>query len=615
MQSGPSSRRVPPRLGGGRFVVCDNLGDGGTSGVYLAWDADHRQWVALKALLHTHLKDQQMIQRFRAEAATMARLEHPNIARILFHDMDATPPYLVMDLARCGSAMAWVKQNGPMPTGLAVDVMAQMCEALSQAHDQGVIHRDIKPHNFLLDDEGVCKLTDFGIARVDDTTSMTATGSQIGTFSFMAPEQRSDTKRVDLRADIYSLGASFYTLITARTSAELFIAEDEDGILEKVPPPFRPVIVRACQYAADDRYQDVRSFQTALLAAQSQLPSDQRAVPDLLRPSGPLPDGPPPFLAKHVDVDDLNRSLGMSLDTPTYVPKAGAGFTGNTGNTGNSGSGLSGGAGWRPGGAFGAPSSTSPFGAPETTGGFGSPNASGGRSGGGGALSRAGRSGTPPRPSYQMSSASSEGSAADRIASSSIPSYLDEAEAAREARRESAMKAARAEEAQRAIDAEKRRREEAAAAAEGETDSRAPIVAGALVAAFVLMLLVLVGSGVMLVGGAAASTTLARDQFTQALQAESAVVYDVGGDREFEGMYAEYAEARGAEKLTRAIAFADALERKVASTPPGDATAQARVQRILAARDDYVAAHEAWEGTASGFPGVIAVTVGLAPSP
>jgi len=318
-RAGPT-RRVPPRLGGGRFVVCDRLGDGGTAGVYLAWDTTKRSWCALKALLNTHLKNEGLIQRFRAEAQTMARLDHPNVARILFHDMDASPPYLVMELARCGSAMAWVKKHGPMPPSLAVDVLVQMCEALHLAHAHGVVHRDVKPHNFLLDDEGVCKLTDFGIARVEDHTSMTATGSQIGTFSFMAPEQRSDTKRVDLRADVYALGSSLYTLLTARTSAELFIAEDDDAILEFVPDTFRPVIIKACQYAPDDRYEDVLSFQGELLSALSRLPSQDGGYPELVEPAGPLPVGPPEFLPEGLDLDDLNRSLGLDLDQPTFVP-------------------------------------------------------------------------------------------------------------------------------------------------------------------------------------------------------------------------------------------------------------------------------------------------------
>jgi serine/threonine protein kinase len=523
-------------------VVCDRLGDGGTAGVYLAWDFSTKSWCALKALLHTHLKNDSLVQRFRAEAQTMARLQHPNVARILHHDMDAMPPYLVMELARCGSAMMWVKKHGPMPPSLAVDVLVQMCEALHVAHGEGIVHRDVKPHNFLLDDEGVCKLTDFGIARVDDHTSMTATGSQIGTFSFMAPEQRSDTKRVDHRADVYALGSSLFTLLTARTSAELFIAEDDDAILERVPEPFRPVVARACQYAPDDRYPDVLSFQTALLSALSRLPSEAGDYPELVQPAGPLPAGPPEWLPEGLDLDDLMRSLGLDLDQPTYVP------------------------------------SVPP----------------------------------PPKRTYQMSRP--EPSAAPMAPSESLPSYLDASEVEKEAKRESALAAARAEQQQK-VAAEAERRRELEEAADAALDPRVMQAVGLTIAVVVgLVLLVLLGgTGHVMV--ARSATDAASDTFTGVLANESAVVYELGGDRTFEELYQRYLDASGPARIAAAVAFADALEREVQQRTLQDPRVAARVQRILSARDRYVDAYEGWRGAASGFPGSVPVSIGLVSGP
>ncbi|MEO0604616.1 MAG: serine/threonine-protein kinase [Myxococcota bacterium] len=217
----PNASRPVPRLGD-RFLVVNTLGDGGTATVYLAYDTQSHTWVALKALHKKYIDDEEMQRRFGFEARALQILTHPNVPRLVHYAPDSRPPFMAMELARCGSAMDWVRKHGAMPAQMACQVIVQVCDAVGDAHEKGMIHRDIKPHNVLLDDTGVSKLTDFGIARLDDATSLTATGSQIGTFSFMAPEQRSDTKTVDQRADIYSLGSSFYTMLTSRTSAELF---------------------------------------------------------------------------------------------------------------------------------------------------------------------------------------------------------------------------------------------------------------------------------------------------------------------------------------------------------------------------------------------------------
>ena len=547
MSGDASAGRVPPRLGGGRFVVCDRLGDGGTAGVYLAWDTETSRWTALKAMLFAHLKDADMRQRFRAEAQTMALLDHPHVARILHHDVDAMPPYLVMELARCGSAMAWVKEHGPMPPSLAVDVLVQMCEALHTAHEAGVVHRDVKPHNFLLDDQGVCKLTDFGIARVDDNTSMTATGSQIGTFSFMAPEQRSDTKRVDLRADVYALGSSLYTLLTARTSAELFIAQDDESILERVPAPFQPVLIKACQYQPDDRYDDVLQFQTALLSGLSRLPSDQGDYPPLVRASEPLPAGPPDRLPDGVDLDDLMKCMALDLDNPTYVPKGPV---------------------------------------PELL--------------------------PPAQPAYQMARPSTPPPGA-MGALGTLPSYLDASEVAKEQRRESAMEASRVqhevEKASRARSERARRQREA------HEPSRIPEMLLGGAALFVALAVLVLGGGAVHVWMSASATDAASNQFTTVLQSESAVVYELGGDRRFEELYTTYDEAQGPTRIAAAVAFADALEREMGKRAMLDPRVKQRAQRILTARDDYASAYEAWRSAAGAFPGSLAVGVGIASGP
>jgi len=544
MPGSPSAgRRPPPVLGAGRFVVCAPLGDGGTAGVYLAWDQTDHRWVALKAMLSSHLRDPEMRVRFRAEAETMARLSHPHIPKLYAYDIEATPPYLAMELARCGSAMSWVKNHGPMPPGFAIDVLVQMCEALAYAHDNGVVHRDVKPHNFLLDDGGQFKLTDFGIARIDDNTSMTATGSQLGTFSFMAPEQRSDTKTVDERADIYALGASLYTMLTARTSAELFIAEDEDDLLDPVAEPFRPVIIRACAYRPDDRYGTILELQGHLLSALARLPSSALNHPPLAD-AAPLPAGPPELLPEGVAFDDLTASLALDLDNPTWVPSSAAQD----------------------------------------------------------AIART-KQGTPtPVPVYTMSRPkAAEGGAPE------LPDYLDPREREREARREADRVASRA---------VAREQEKAQSAPVEEEDSRWLELSLFGLGGLVLLVLVfLVGSAGWVRLGQS-NTDGAAYVFTAVLHTESAVVYDLGGDRRFEELYAAYDDAEGTARIAAAVGFADELERVVArQRGQVDPDVQQRVDRILAARDGYADAFGSWQGRASGFPGNIAVSLGIARAP
>ncbi len=510
--------------------------------MYLAWDQNDQRWVALKAMLSSLLRDPEMRARFRAEAETMARLSHAHIPKLYAYDIDATPPYLAMELARCGSAMSWVKSNGPMPPGFAVDVLVQMCEALSYAHDNGVVHRDVKPHNFLLDDGGQFKLTDFGIARIDDNTSMTATGSQLGTFSFMAPEQRSDTKTVDERADIYALGASLYTMLTGRTSAELFIAEDEDDLLEPVAEPFRPVIIRACAYRPDDRYRTILELQGQLLSALARLPSSALNHPPMAD-AAPLPAGPPELLPEGVAFDDLTASLALDLDNPTWVPSAAAED----------------------------------------------------------AIARTNQGTPTPVPVYTMSRPAAGGGAPE------LPDYLDPRELERETRREVDLLAARA---------VVREQEKAKAAPVEEEDSRwFELSLFGLGGVVLLALVFLVGSAGW-VRLARSGTDGAAQVFTAVLHTESAVVYDLGGDRRFEELYVAYADAEGTARIAAAVGFADELERVVTRQRGRvDPDVQRRVDRILAARDGYADAFGTWQGRANGFPGNIAVSLGIARGP
>ena len=183
--------------------------------VFRGWDARLKVWRAIKVLDPAYAHKRSLRQRFENEAATMAQMEHRNVVRVYDIGFDGPFGYMVMELAEGGCPVDWLGRYGPMPPKMAVNVVLQTCEGLSAAHEAGIIHRDIKPHNILVTRQGVCRVADFGIARADQLDAhMTKTGMVMGTLGFMAPEQRTDAKAVDERADIYAVGATLYNLLT-----------------------------------------------------------------------------------------------------------------------------------------------------------------------------------------------------------------------------------------------------------------------------------------------------------------------------------------------------------------------------------------------------------------
>lgn len=295
------------------------LGKGAQARVYLAFDARLKQWRAIKILDPEFIQDSHVRQRFDHEAEAMARLSHRNLLRVVDIDSDGATPFIVMELARGGALTDWLRRNGKMSPRQAVDVVMQACDGLHHAHGLGVVHRDVKPHNLLIADDARIQLTDFGIAQLSSGgASMTLTGSVMGTFAYMAPEQRNDSKGVDARADVYALGASLYTIVTLRTSAELFFAEARDEILATVPEALRPVILDACRYDRGERIASVAQLKDALAEVLPRLPDGPvRPLDDALLS---LPSAPPELLSPDSGVEGLPSTLSAGEDVPTYVP-------------------------------------------------------------------------------------------------------------------------------------------------------------------------------------------------------------------------------------------------------------------------------------------------------
>lgn len=291
---------APTTIAAGRYQVRGLLGQGGMAAVYRVYDTRLRVECAIKVLAPEYSAKGDLRRRFESEAATMARLRHTNIAAVYDIGDDNGSPYLVMELVGGGSLNDHLNTFGPLPARLAVEVTIAVLTALQLAHDSGVVHRDIKPHNVLLARDGTAKVTDFGIARVqeDDSPSMTRTGSVMGTWAYMAPEQRAGSRTLDRRADLYSAGAMLVDLLTGEAPADVFMCEHQKGMLDGVPEPLRPVIERAVRYAPADRYSTAAEMAAALRDAIPRLPDAPDDHPKLgtltiatptLSPSGSAP--------------------------------------------------------------------------------------------------------------------------------------------------------------------------------------------------------------------------------------------------------------------------------------------------------------------------------------
>jgi serine/threonine-protein kinase len=202
----------------GRYRVSERLGSGGMADVYLAHDTLLGRQVALKLLHHRFAEDQEFVERFRREASSAAGLSHPNVVAVFDRgEWDGTY-YIAMEYLPGRSLKAVVREHGALSPSDATDIVVQILLAVRFAHRRGIIHRDIKPHNVILDEEGRAKVTDFGIARAG-ASDMTLTGSIMGTAQYLSPEQ-AQGHAVSETSDLYAVGVVLYELLTGSVPFE-----------------------------------------------------------------------------------------------------------------------------------------------------------------------------------------------------------------------------------------------------------------------------------------------------------------------------------------------------------------------------------------------------------
>ena len=258
----------------GRYHVVRKLGAGGMANVYLAEDQELGRRVAIKILNDRHANDEQFVERFRREAKNAAALSHPNIVSIYDRGEAEGTYYIAMEFLDGRTLKELVISRGPAPVTVSVEYARQILQALRFAHRHGIVHRDIKPHNVLVDAEGRVKVTDFGIARAG-ASQMTEAGSIIGTAQYLSPEQARGSA-VDQRSDVYSLGIVLYELLTGTVpfngDTPVEIAMKHLSAVPEPPSTKRPeiprdldlIVMRALAKDPDDRYQSAEEMDADL---------------------------------------------------------------------------------------------------------------------------------------------------------------------------------------------------------------------------------------------------------------------------------------------------------------------------------------------------------------
>ncbi len=280
--AGPAVRRI------GKYIIKGELGRGGMGAVYLAEQPGLGREVAIKELIQSAVADPIALKRFMQEAQVMARASHPNLVQV--HDLEqiGDANYIVLEFVRGKSLRDWLNRGVlPMPQSFAV--MHGVLQALDYAHRRQIVHRDMKPENVLMSDEGEVKVADFGIARLTDDSgaggTATKTGTTVGTPQYMSPEQVASSK-VDGRSDLYSTGIMFYELIVGQPP---FTASEADGPFTlmakhvqappKPPSVHRPgldmgleeVILKSISKRPEDRYQTGQEFDDAMMRVADRL--------------------------------------------------------------------------------------------------------------------------------------------------------------------------------------------------------------------------------------------------------------------------------------------------------------------------------------------------------
>ena len=261
-----------------RYEIIRSIGEGGMANVYLAHDTLLNRNVAIKILRGDLANDEKFVRRFQREALSASSLSHPNIVQMYDVGEDNGNYYIVMEYVEGKTLKQLLKKRGSLTLSESIDIMLQLTDGMAHAHDSYIIHRDLKPQNIMIQDDGMIKITDFGIAMALNSTQLTQTNSVMGSVHYLPPEQASG-KGSTIKSDIYSMGIIFYELLTGilpfkgDNAVEIALKHMKDPLPSvrkqnpAIPQSVENVIMRATAKNPKNRYNDAKEMHQDLLTA------------------------------------------------------------------------------------------------------------------------------------------------------------------------------------------------------------------------------------------------------------------------------------------------------------------------------------------------------------
>jgi tetratricopeptide (TPR) repeat protein/predicted Ser/Thr protein kinase len=274
----------------GRYQIIDELGKGGMGRVYRVLDKKLNEEIALKLIKPEIAIDKKTVERFSNELKIARKIGHKNVARMFDLNEENGTHYITMEYVRGEDLKKLIRKMGQLSIGQATPIAAQICEGLREAHRLGVVHRDLKPQNVMVDEEGNARIMDFGIARSVETKGITGAGVMIGTPEYMSPEQV-EGKEVDQRSDVYSLGVMLYEMLTGQVPFEgdtpFAIGvkhksekpKDPKELNAQIPDDLNRVILKCLEKEKESRYQSAGELQNDLTNIQKGIPATERIKP------------------------------------------------------------------------------------------------------------------------------------------------------------------------------------------------------------------------------------------------------------------------------------------------------------------------------------------------
>ena len=275
----------------GRYQIIEEIGKGGMGRVYKVHDTKVQEKIALKLIKPEIAKDKKTIERFSNELRLARKIRHKNVCQMFDLGEERGTQYITMEYVSGEDLRNSIRRFGQLPIGKSIAIVNQICEGLAEAHRQGVVHRDLKSNNIMIDDDGNVRIMDFGIARSLEAKGITGAGVMIGTPEYMSPEQV-EGKETDQRSDIYSLGVILYEMVTGKLPFEgdtpftvgvkqkSEVPQNPKSINSQIPDDLNKVILRCLEKERESRFQSVGEIRSELSNIEKGIPTTERIIPD-----------------------------------------------------------------------------------------------------------------------------------------------------------------------------------------------------------------------------------------------------------------------------------------------------------------------------------------------